>query len=150
MKKWEREKKKRLRNKIRCFLSLSIEFDLVDYFSGGSRDKGVPWFWFRKQPSRSGDASGFPSQRIQSSRKCLVFPTGCHGTRWIAPDHFLRPIPFIVPLRRSTNFNVVPRLYDRFPLPTFSLFSILFLFRIVSMEVLSNLLRKFQYHGRST
>lgn len=49
---------------------------------------GVPRFWFRKQPSHSAGASGFPSQRIQGSRKCLVFPTGCRGTRWIAPDHF--------------------------------------------------------------
>lgn len=135
MKKWEREKKKRLRNTIRCFLSLSIEFDLVDYFSGGSRDKGVPRFWFRKQPSRSGYASGLPSQRIQSSRKCLVFPTGCHGTRWIAPDHFLRPIAFIVPLRRSTNFDVVPRLYDRLPLPSPSLsLSHLFYFYFASFR----------------
>lgn len=32
-------------------------------------------------------APPFPAT-IQHYRKCLVFPTGCRGTRWIAPDHF--------------------------------------------------------------
>ena len=83
----------------------------TDYFPARFRGR-VPRFRFRKQPSRSAVASCFPSERIQTTRKCLVFPAGSQGTRWIAPDHFRQWLqcPCALPLRRSASLNIIPGL----------------------------------------
>lgn len=75
----------------------------------------TPRLWFREQPSHSAVASGssIPSSSIQRYRKCLVFPTGCRGTRWIAPDHF-RP-------SLLTGQRVWTSCFDRAPPPPSSL-----------------------------